>query len=107
MGSARLRFPVQEVRCLCALTQGRAQVRMEQPGQRYFHGFKPHSSQREGALGLGFGVVSSSGIGDGERESRGEEARLWWGFSGSSSRALHLSGLALSLFSPSKKFLLT
>lgn len=46
------RLPVQEVRCLWDLTQGRLQVRIEQPGHLYFDGFLPHSSQREDLSGF-------------------------------------------------------
>lgn len=54
--SVRFRFPLQLVRALWDLTQGRLQDLIEQPGQRYFHGFELHSSQREGVLGLGLGL---------------------------------------------------
>lgn len=67
--SARFRLPVQFVRALCDLTQGRLQDLIEQPGHRYFHGFEQHSSQREEMLGLGFERVSISAIRD-ELEDR-------------------------------------
>lgn len=60
--SVRFRLPVQLVRDLWDLTQGRLQDLREQPGQRYFHGVELHSSQREGVLGLGIGEVSTSAI---------------------------------------------
>lgn len=38
-------FPVQPVRFLWALTQGRPHDRIEHPGHLYFHGFDLHSPQ--------------------------------------------------------------
>ena len=39
-------MPKQAVWCLWACTQGRLQVRREQPGHRYFHGCSKHSWHR-------------------------------------------------------------
>lgn len=60
--SVRFRLPLQLVRDLWDLTQGRLQDLMEQPGQRYFQGFESHSSQRERRLGLGLERGPSSAI---------------------------------------------
>lgn len=53
-------LPLQAVLCLWELTQGRLQVRIEQPGHLYFHGFNLHSSHSTDEIGLGFDSCSFS-----------------------------------------------